>query len=139
MYGNKSGALKSKAGDKIFLEPSKLGLTIAVLPANPPFDPGIVDFFSHGLKFTSLARMRAALQSGIPFESDDKNFVIRSTDGEVVMEFRPSDLPGMSFKVGCDQETSEQLIQTVDGHLAGEIVVSSNHPRPKRGLREGEE
>jgi|GEM_PF-7118928 len=133
----KATEILTKAGDQVLIDPSDLGMTIGVLPAKPPFGIGFVDFFSHGLKFTSLARMHAALQSGIPFESDDKTFAIKLADLEVVMEFRPTALPGKSFKVECDQETTAQLIQIIEGHLGGQIAVSSIPPIPKRGMREG--
>ena len=53
---------QSLSGDTMHLRTSPQGLGLYIVPAAPPFEPGVTDLFQFGMKHSTLARFRAALR-----------------------------------------------------------------------------
>lgn len=121
-----SDSLESKSGDQLYVMPNDEGLIITVVPAQPPFDPSIMDVFNLGLKFISLARALASIRAGSVFRTDDKNATFRLEHNEARLEFQSQH---GRFLVECDLPTTDKLLTLIEDHLFGRIALPPAPPQ----------
>ena len=108
-------------GDEVTAGINPGGVHLTVVPRTPSLDDGAHDYFSLGIRFTSVARALAKLQSGTEYQTPDGGAIIRILDGKCVFRFQYDHAPGKSYETTLTERSSKEFLAMLQDALNGAV------------------
>jgi tetratricopeptide (TPR) repeat protein len=131
---NDSNCIEGTRGEVIKLGLNPQGVAIGIVPNGPTADPKILDIFTCGIRFTTLARTLASLRAGKKCHVG--NVVISNSSGRLEFKFPHKHAESKFYKCELDEHNSGLVIDFCESALLGESTEYGIMIEPKlRSIR----
>src|ERR1035437_2681791 len=126
-------------GHKLLVGPDPQGVHFGVIPHSPQLDEGVNDYFTLGLRFTSILQALSEMQNMPGYKTDDGLARLLFGDGKLTLKFRYQHLDSAEFSTGLSPADSQAVIDYLKSLTDGDYskaftaITEAEPARPKVG------